>query len=178
LKTLKMRSRLPRPEPMTSEQQRASNRLNAAKSSGPRSSAGRRRASGNSYRHGLAASLPSIGEQTQRVEELACEIAGDTANPVVLQHARAAAQAELDLGLLLSRRATILGSSLRARTAEQKAAIAQELRDRIWPLLPKRDPIAPLVDSVYPFEQAAQAHERLESSAHIGKIVLVVDGLT
>src|SRR5579862_555848 len=98
LKTLKMRSRLPRPEPMTSEQQRASNRLNAAKSSGPRSSAGRRRASGNSYRHGLAAWLPSIGEQTQRVEELACEIAGDTANPVVLQHARAAAQAELDLG--------------------------------------------------------------------------------
>ena len=83
---------------MTSEQQRASNRLNAAKSSGPRSSAGRRRASGNSYRHGLAASQPSIGEQTQRFEELAREIAGDTANPVVLQHARAAAQAELDLG--------------------------------------------------------------------------------
>jgi NADPH2:quinone reductase len=81
--------------------------------------------------------------------------------------------AEIDLGVLLAKRATILGSSLRPRTAAQKAAIAQHLRERIWPLLPKRDPIAPVVDSVYPFDRAADAHARLESSAHIGKIVLV-----
>jgi putative PIG3 family NAD(P)H quinone oxidoreductase len=80
--------------------------------------------------------------------------------------------AQIDLGLLLSRRATILGSSLRPRTSEQKAAIARELRDRIWPLLSKRDPIAPLIDSIYPFDRAADAHARLESSSHIGKIVL------
>ena len=78
----------------------------------------------------------------------------------------------IDLGLLFAKRATILGSSLRPRTPAQKAAIARELLERIWPLLPRRDPIAPAIDSVYPFERAADAHRRLESSAHIGKIVL------
>jgi NADPH:quinone reductase len=88
--------------------------------------------------------------------------------------------AEIDLARLLSRRATILGSSLRPRTPDEKAAIARELAQHIWPLLPARDPIAPVVDSVCPFERAADAHARLESSAHIGKIVLtpsVIDGL-
>lgn len=79
---------------------------------------------------------------------------------------------ELDLGRLIARRGTILGSSLRPRSSDEKAAIARELRRRIWPLLPKRYPIAPVVDSVYPFDRAAEAHARLESSAHIGKIVL------
>lgn len=81
--------------------------------------------------------------------------------------------AEFDLGRLIGKRATILGSSLRPRTAEQKAAIARELEKHIWPLLPKRDPIAPLIDSVCSFERAADAHARIESSAHIGKIVLI-----
>jgi NADPH:quinone reductase len=80
--------------------------------------------------------------------------------------------AEIDLGRMLSRRATITGSSLRPRSTEQKAAIARALAARIWPLLPKRDPIAPVIDSIYSFDRAAAAHARLESSAHIGKIVL------
>lgn len=79
---------------------------------------------------------------------------------------------EIDLGAMLSKRATVMASSLRPRTAAQKAAIAQRLREAIWPLLPKRDPIAPIVDSVFPFERAAEAHARLEASAHIGKILL------
>jgi putative PIG3 family NAD(P)H quinone oxidoreductase len=82
-------------------------------------------------------------------------------------------EVEFDLGTLLARRATILGSSMRGRTIAQKAAIAELLRDRVWPLLPARDPIAPVIDRVYPFEEAAQAHTRLESSHHIGKIILV-----
>ena len=81
--------------------------------------------------------------------------------------------AELDLSRLLGKRATILGSSLRPRSAQQKAAIARDLERAIWPLLPARDPIVPLIDSVYPFERAAEAHARMESSAHIGKIILV-----
>ena len=80
---------------------------------------------------------------------------------------------EFDLGRLVSKRRAILASSLRSRTAGEKAAIARELRRRIWPLLPQRDPIVPVVDSVYPFERAADAHARLESSAHIGKIILL-----
>lgn len=80
---------------------------------------------------------------------------------------------ELDLGALFAKRAAILGSSLRPRSAEAKAEIARRLQEHIWPLLPRRDPIVPVIDSVYPFERAADAHARLESSAHVGKIVLV-----
>ncbi|HTX56321.1 MAG TPA: NAD(P)H-quinone oxidoreductase [Candidatus Acidoferrales bacterium] len=87
----------------------------------------------------------------------------------------AGSQVTIDMRYLFQRRATILGSSLRPRTDEQKAAIARGLRAEVWPLLPARDPIFPVVDSVYAFSQAAQAHERLESSEHIGKIVLVPD---
>ncbi len=80
---------------------------------------------------------------------------------------------ELDLGRLFSKRATILASTLRPRSARQKAAIARLLERRIWPLLPAREAIVPVVDSIYPFERAADAHARMESSAHVGKIVLV-----
>ena len=80
---------------------------------------------------------------------------------------------ELDLGRLFAKRGTILASTLRARSARQKAAIARALERKIWPLLPARENIRPIVDSVYPFARAAEAHRRMESSAHIGKIVLV-----
>jgi len=78
-----------------------------------------------------------------------------------------------DLGALMMRRGAILGSSMRGRTDAQKAAIAAELLEHVWPRLPARDPIAPVIDSVYPFERAGEAHARLESSEHVGKIVLV-----
>lgn len=81
----------------------------------------------------------------------------------------------LDLRVMLARRATLLASSLRARTAAQKAAIARELRERVWPHLPQRDTVRPVVDSVFAFAQAPEAHRRLEASRHIGKIVLVPD---
>jgi len=84
-------------------------------------------------------------------------------------------EATIDLRYLIQRRATILGSSLRPRTSAEKAAIADGLRKDIWPLLPARDPIFPVIDSVYTFSQASEAHARLESSQHIGKIVLVPD---
>ncbi|MGB8520522.1 MAG: NAD(P)H-quinone oxidoreductase [Candidatus Tumulicola sp.] len=80
--------------------------------------------------------------------------------------------AEIDLGALLRKRATILGSSLRPRTSAQKAAIARHLEARIWPLLPQRTAIVPAVDSTYPLERAADAHARLESGQTVGTIVL------
>lgn len=82
--------------------------------------------------------------------------------------------AEVDLGLLMSRRAILLGSSLRARTAEQKGAIGNALRKHVWPLLPAKNPIRPLIDAAFPLECAADAHRRLESGGHVGKIVLIV----
>ncbi|MDE2482361.1 MAG: NAD(P)H-quinone oxidoreductase [bacterium] len=84
-------------------------------------------------------------------------------------------RAEIDLGRLLQRRATIFGSSLRPRSDAEKAQIAGGLRARMWPLLDDRDAIVPLVDSIYTFSDARAAHERLEASAHVGKIVLVPD---
>lgn len=83
--------------------------------------------------------------------------------------------AQIDLRHLLSKRATLLGSSLRPRTNAEKAAIASALRTAVWPLLDARNPIAPVVDSVFTFSDAARAHARLESSEHIGKIILVPD---
>jgi putative PIG3 family NAD(P)H quinone oxidoreductase len=81
--------------------------------------------------------------------------------------------AELDIGRLMQKRARIMGSSMRVRTPDQKGEIAARLLNEVWPLLPAKGPIRPLVDSTYPLEQAAKAHARLESGEHIGKIVLV-----
>lgn len=78
---------------------------------------------------------------------------------------------DLDLGALFAKRAAIMASTLRPRTAREKAAIARALEERIWPLLAQRV-IRPVVDSVYSFERVADAHARMEESAHVGKIVL------
>jgi len=81
--------------------------------------------------------------------------------------------AKLDLGLLLRKRLTVVGSVLRARTVAEKAAVADALRRRIWPLI-EAGRIKPVIDSTFPLADAAKAHARMESSAHIGKIVLKV----
>jgi NADPH2:quinone reductase len=78
---------------------------------------------------------------------------------------------ELDLGALFAKRAALMASSLRPRTAVEKAAIARRLEERIWPLLARRV-IQPVIDSVYTFARVADAHARMEESAHVGKIVL------
>ena len=82
---------------VTTERQIAANRRNARKSTGPRSSAGRKRASHNSHRHGLTATIASSAELNKLVERLARKIAGNTTDPVILECARTVAQAELDL---------------------------------------------------------------------------------
>ena len=80
--------------------------------------------------------------------------------------------ARIDMNTLLKRRATIIGSSLRHRTNDQKGEITAGLLEHVWPKLPARAPIAPLVDSVHPLKDAARVHEYFDSGAHIGKIVL------
>jgi hypothetical protein len=82
---------------MVSERQIAANRKNARKSTGPRSGAGKHRASRNAFRHGLSLSISATGALAKQLEELAREIAGDTENPITLEHAWAAALAELEL---------------------------------------------------------------------------------
>ncbi|MFQ5959665.1 MAG: NAD(P)H-quinone oxidoreductase, partial [Alphaproteobacteria bacterium] len=80
---------------------------------------------------------------------------------------------ELDFLPLMLKRITVTGSTLRPRSIEEKGAIAAELRAEVWPLL-DAGTIAPVIDSTYPLAEAAEAHRRMESGAHIGKIVLTV----
>ena len=80
-------------------------------------------------------------------------------------------KAEINAGEVLRRRLTISGSTLRPRPVAFKAAIAQALRGRVWPLLDAGG-IKPVVHTVLPAAQAAQAHALMESGQHIGKIVL------
>lgn len=80
-------------------------------------------------------------------------------------------KAEADFSLLMLKRLTHTGSTLRARDIGFKATIADELRQHVWPLLGERK-VLPVMDSIYPLEQAAAAHQRMEDGDHIGKIVL------
>jgi hypothetical protein len=82
---------------MASERQIAANRRNARKSTGPRSVAGKRRASRNAYRHGLTLNITSTAAFAKQLDKLVRKIAGNTENAIVLERARAIAQAELDL---------------------------------------------------------------------------------
>ncbi|MCE3285490.1 MAG: putative quinone oxidoreductase [Steroidobacteraceae bacterium] len=77
----------------------------------------------------------------------------------------------LDLFLVMRRRLTITGSTMRPRTTAQKGVIAAELRRHVWPLL-DAGRIAPVIHAVYPMAQAAEAHRVMESSTHVGKLVL------
>jgi hypothetical protein len=82
---------------MASERQIAANRRNARKSTGPRSGAGMKRASRNAYRHGLTLSITSTAASAKQLDKLVRKIAGETEDAMVLERARAIAQAELDL---------------------------------------------------------------------------------
>jgi len=81
---------------------------------------------------------------------------------------------ELDLMCLMLRRLTLTGSTLRVQTAEAKARMAKAIEERIWPLIDEGK-VRPVIDSTYPLKDAAAAHRRIDSSEHIGKIVLVVE---
>jgi len=81
------------------------------------------------------------------------------------------AKAQVPLWQVMARRLTLTGSTLRARDPAFKAAVAAELRSEVWPRLGE---IRPVIDSIFPLAQASDAHRRMESGAHVGKIVLEV----
>lgn len=82
-------------------------------------------------------------------------------------------KAEINFAQIMARRLTITGSTLRPQSDAAKAAIAAELREHVWPLL-DAGRVKPIMDSTYPLDEAAKAHAHMESSTHIGKIVLEV----
>ena len=83
------------------------------------------------------------------------------------------AKGELDLGALLTKRASVHATSLRARSEQEKAAIVAAVRADVWPAI-ESGAVRPVVDRVLPLEQVAQAHRVLEESGHVGKVVLSV----
>lgn len=91
---------------------------------------------------------------------------------VMIAHQQGAV-AELNFAQVMVKRLTITGSTLRPQSVEAKARIAAALRREVWPLL-DAGRIAPVIDRVFPLEAAAEAHVRMESSAHVGKIILAV----
>jgi NADPH:quinone reductase-like Zn-dependent oxidoreductase len=78
---------------------------------------------------------------------------------------------DLNLGLLLAKRASITGTTLRARPIEEKIAISRRFAAEILPLF-DHGPLRPVIDSRYPLGEVAAAHERMQSNANIGKILL------
>ena len=80
---------------------------------------------------------------------------------------------EVNFAQLMMRRLTVTGSTLRPQSDAAKAKIAEALLQDVWPLL-ERGAVGPVMDSQYPLEAAQAAHERMESSGHIGKIVLEI----
>ncbi|MFD0683800.1 NAD(P)H-quinone oxidoreductase [Actinomadura fibrosa] len=83
------------------------------------------------------------------------------------------AKAELDLGKMLTKRALVHCTGLRARPLNEKAEIVAAVREHVWPLLESGE-VAPVVDRRIPMAEAARAHELLENSGHVGKILLTV----
>ena len=125
---------------MASERQIAANRRNARKSTGPRSGAGRKRASRNAYRYGLTLNITSAAFAKQ-LDKLVREIAGDSKDAIVLERARAIAQAELDLarvrrpGADFTRAAELLARQIAGSAADPMTlAVARDLADAMLEL--------------------------------------------
>ena len=83
------------------------------------------------------------------------------------------AKAEVDLRAVMGKRLCITGSTLRARPPEFKGGVARSLRARVWPLL-ESGAVRPVVHATFPLERAGDAHRLMESSLHVGKIVLTL----
>ena len=89
------------------------------------------------------------------------------------RHRCSATRSTLDLRPITAKRLVHTGSTLRPRTVEEKAAISRALAEKVWPLL-AAGRCTPVIDSTFPLREAARAHARMETSEHIGKIVLTI----
>lgn len=93
---------------------------------------------------------------------------------LLIINAMKSATSEINMKKVMVKRLTITGSTLRTRSADFKGAIATQLKDKIWPKLSTKE-IKPIVYKTFPLEKAKEAHQLMESSSHIGKIVLTID---
>ena len=96
-----------------------------------------------------------------------------TAGRLVVIGLQGGTTAELDLGTLLRKRAAVLATTLRSRPAAEKATIVASVREHVWPLVAD-GAVRPVVHERIPLAEAARAHALVESSGHVGKVLLTV----
>jgi NADPH:quinone reductase len=119
--------------------------------------------------YGIDITLDMVaGSYTQRNLDIAA-IEGRVVTISLLGGSRA----EINMGMILTKRLTLTGSTLRSRTVAQKAAVADAVRQHVWPLLAERR-VRPIIYATFPLAEASEAHRLMETSNHIGKIVLTV----
>ncbi|WP_377639800.1 NAD(P)H-quinone oxidoreductase [Oryzobacter terrae] len=94
-----------------------------------------------------------------------------TAGRLVVIGMQGGTRAELDLSVLLRKRAAVIATSLRSRPADEKATIVAAVREHVWPLVASGR-VHPVVQATYPLAAAADAHRELEASTHVGKVLL------
>ena len=85
------------------------------------------------------------------------------------------AKADINMAMVMMKRLTLTGSTLRPRSDNFKSALADEIADNAWPLFVEGE-LSPVMDITFPLAQAAAAHARMEAGEHVGKIVLEVAG--
>jgi NADPH:quinone reductase len=119
--------------------------------------------------HGVDITLDIVaGTYVQRNLEIAA-VEGRVVTISLLGGSRA----EINMGTVLTKRLTLTGSTLRSRTVAQKAAVADAVRNNVWPLLASGK-VRPVIFATFPLAQASEAHRLMETSNHIGKIVLTL----
>jgi len=91
---------------------------------------------------------------------------------LVLIATRGGGRGEVDLGLMMLKRATIVAATLRTRTTAEKAEVVAATREHIWPLI-SAGKVVPVIHAILPMSEAAEAHRLLDDGSHIGKILLV-----
>jgi putative PIG3 family NAD(P)H quinone oxidoreductase len=92
---------------------------------------------------------------------------------IVIIAVQGGVKAEIKANMLMVKRLTLTGSTLRPRSVAQKGAIAEAVRGNVWPLLASRR-VKPIIHATFPLAEASEAHRLMESSSHVGKIVLTV----
>src|SRR5271163_4798166 len=119
--------------------------------------------------HGIDITLDMVaGSYVQRNLDIAA-VEGRVVTISLLGGSRA----EINMGMILTKRLTLTGSTLRSRTIAQKAAVADAVRQHVWPLL-AAGRVKPIIYTTFPLAEASEAHRLMETSQHIGKIVLIV----
>ncbi len=104
---------------------------------------------------------------TRNLEALALE------GRLIIISAMGGVRTEINLNTIMSKRLTVTGSTLRIRTVAQKALVAEGVRRNVWPLLEAKR-VRPIIHATFPLAEASEAHRMMETSRHIGKIVLTV----